>query len=237
MPASHYNWEEDDRPRPPKEMASEAENRLQQQFEILIKELRQVREEQQRLRQEVDSLRTIVVGKGSAQGTAGPSSSDPEAANSPSPSKQGRYDQLWFYLSEGRWEQADEETRVVMLVVVGREQDGWFDLDSIEQFPCQELQEIDRLWVKASNGRFGFSVQKRIWDEVRGDYFKFGDRIGWRKEGQWLTYPQLGFHHEPQPPQGHLPVLRASGALLGVGSGIGTFRFSTLAKRLAQCNL
>ena len=42
-------------------------------------------------------------------------------------------------------------------------------------FPCDDLRTIDQLWVHYSNGKFGFSVQKKIYmDELGGtrDYDK-----------------------------------------------------------------
>ncbi|CCQ59603.1 GUN4 domain-containing protein, partial [Crocosphaera watsonii] len=38
-----------------------------------------------------------------------------------------------------------------------------------DNFPCEDLRIIDQLWVKYSNGQFGFSVQKQIYmDELGG---------------------------------------------------------------------
>ncbi|MEO0874005.1 MAG: GUN4 domain-containing protein, partial [Bacteroidota bacterium] len=43
---------------------------------------------------------------------------------------------------------------------------------------------------EASNDHFGFSVQKEIWEECgsptsyNDDWEQFGDRVGWRKNGQ-----------------------------------------------------
>jgi hypothetical protein len=83
-----------------------------------------------------------------------------------------------------------------MLKAANREQEGYLQIEPIEKFPCTDLLTIDQLWVKYSNGRFGFSVQKRIWESVGGkpgdiDYrllkTKFGDRVGWLKwENKWL---------------------------------------------------
>ncbi|NJR67007.1 MAG: transcriptional regulator, partial [Leptolyngbyaceae cyanobacterium CRU_2_3] len=56
----------------------------------------------------------------------------------------------------------------VMLEVAGREKQYYLGLEDIREFPCEDLRVIDRLWVQYSNGRFGFSVQKRIWLEVGG---------------------------------------------------------------------
>ncbi len=36
---------------------------------------------------------------------------------------------------------------------------------------CEDLRTIDQLWVKYSNGRFGFSVQKRIWHSIGGNKY------------------------------------------------------------------
>ena len=122
------------------------------------------------------------------------------------------YGQLRDLLAAGKWKEADEETAEVMLKVAGRENEGWLDTDSIKKFPCKDLRTIDQLWVKYSNGRFGFSVQKRIWLEVGGNpgnyddkvWEKFGDRVGWRVKNDWISYSDLTF--SVNAPQGHLPV-------------------------------
>ncbi|WP_425335064.1 GUN4 domain-containing protein [Nostoc punctiforme] len=79
----------------------------------------------------------------------------------------------------------------------------------MDNFPCTDLRTIDQLWVKYSNGRFGFSVQKRIWESVGKDYEKFGDRVGWRKGmfldlKDWKSYSGLTFTTDSL--QGHLPA-------------------------------
>jgi hypothetical protein len=40
-------------------------------------------------------------------------------------------------------------------------------------FPCPDLFTIDRLWLKYSNGRFGFSIQNRIMSEIGEDARSF----------------------------------------------------------------
>ncbi|WP_153038554.1 caspase, EACC1-associated type [Nodularia spumigena] len=127
------------------------------------------------------------------------------------------YTRLRDLLKAGQWKEADQETLKVMLKAVGRENEGWLDIDSIEKFPCTDLRTIDQLWVKYSNGRFGFSVQKRVWESVGGNpkaddetWCKFGDRVGWRKEfmlgkmKEWRNYDGLTFN--VKAPEGHLPV-------------------------------
>ncbi|MBD2679725.1 MULTISPECIES: GUN4 domain-containing protein [Nostoc] len=127
------------------------------------------------------------------------------------------YTRLRDLLKAENWKEADKETLAVMLKATGREQEGWLDYKSIDNFPCADLRTIDQLWVKYSDGHFGFSVQKRIWESVGKDYEKFAHRIGWRKgmffNKNWLSYSDLTFTRNS--PQGHLPA--ATGMDVGVG--------------------
>jgi len=149
------------------------------------------------------------------------------------------YTRLRDLLKAGEWEEADKETLAVMLKIAGREQKLWLDPESIKNFLGVDLRTIDQLWVKYSDGRFGFSVQKRIWESVGKDYTKLGDRVGWRtyetviqknivecledinkKLGfkqeavttmgaKWLYYTDLTF--DIHAPEGHLPATLARG--------------------------
>ncbi|MFM6265372.1 MAG: GUN4 domain-containing protein, partial [Dolichospermum sp.] len=78
------------------------------------------------------------------------------------------YSKLRDLLKAGKWKEADRETRRVMLCVGEREGSGWLNVESIDNFPCEDLSIIDKLWVKYSDGRFGFSVQKRIYQGLGG---------------------------------------------------------------------
>jgi len=78
------------------------------------------------------------------------------------------YTRLRDLLKAGKWKDANYETYLVMLKVVGRKEGDWIRDSELLNFPCTDLRTIDRLWVKYSNGRFGFSVQKKIYLEVGG---------------------------------------------------------------------
>jgi hypothetical protein len=129
------------------------------------------------------------------------------------------FTELDRFLAQGKWQEADQETGKVMLKIMGREKEGWLTEDNCKNFPREDLKIIDDLWVKYSNGRFGFSVQKQIWIKCGGkvgvyDYdvwIKFADRIGWRQGGDWLgdwlSYSQLTF--TINAPQAHLPALES----------------------------
>jgi serine/threonine protein kinase len=78
------------------------------------------------------------------------------------------YTKLRNLLAAQKWKEADQETARVMLEAANRTKEGYLDRQSIENFPCEDLRTIDQLWVKYSEGRFGFSVQKQIWLELGG---------------------------------------------------------------------
>ncbi|MBC6424722.1 MAG: GUN4 domain-containing protein [Hormoscilla sp. SP12CHS1] len=77
-----------------------------------------------------------------------------EVAAQPEKYVPARYHRLRDLLLAGKWEKADVETLRVMLQVAGRLEEGWLENDQIENFPCEDLRAIDKLWVKYSNGRF-----------------------------------------------------------------------------------
>ena len=84
------------------------------------------------------------------------------------------YTKLRDLLVAKDWKEADLETDKRMLEVAGRESQGWLEVEDVENFPCQDLGTIDKLWVKYSGGKFGFSVQKQIYQDLGGtkDYDK-----------------------------------------------------------------
>jgi GUN4-like len=68
---------------------------------------------------------------------------------------------------------------------------------------------IDRLWVHYSGGRFGFSVQVEILQEVHEDWAAFSDRVGWQGQAKGDRIYDL------EAPTGHLP----SAAIQAAGQG------------------
>jgi GUN4-like/Ribonuclease-III-like len=119
------------------------------------------------------------------------------------------YSQLDALLSTGKWQAADLETREVMLRVIGRV--DFLPRELIEEFPCEDLSIIDRLWRHYSRDRFGFSIQVEILNEVGGNWDNFGDRVGWRIDGIWQ--PKDDRRYDLQAPAVHLPsaAIRAAG--------------------------
>ena len=154
------------------------------------------------------------------------------------------FNQLNQYLAEGKWKEADQETANIMLKIMGRESEGWLTSDNCKNFPREELKIIDSLWVKYSNGKFGFSVQKKIWIECGGKvgvydwdiYRKFAVKIGWRKGDNWLNYSELTFN--TNAPQAHLPAggaVQAGGVgyLFSLALGVSLFSFEGVSEGIS----
>lgn len=137
------------------------------------------------------------------------------------------FTQLDQFLSQKQWKEADQETGKVMCKIMGREKQGWLTVDNCRNFPQEELRIIDQLWLKYSQGKFGFSVQKQIWLKYGGKldgsyqwdtYKKLAKEVGWLKtvtkktwlglgekeEDEWQSYSQLTF--STNAPKGHIPV-------------------------------
>jgi uncharacterized caspase-like protein len=149
------------------------------------------------------------------------------------------YTNLRDLLATEKWQEADEETAKKMLEVAGKIKERWLIIEDIERFPCEDLRTIDRLWVKYSNGCFGFSVQKRIYESLGGTrlydekiWEAFGDRVGWRVNGNWLYYYYIYEKSHKSTPGGHLPWGVWEGKWRCLGGCI-----SSLASRLVKCNI
>ncbi|WP_265275921.1 GUN4 domain-containing protein [Nostoc sp. KVJ3] len=121
------------------------------------------------------------------------------------------YSELQNLLTQQMWKEADLETTKLMLQVMGKNYWNEVYKEDIDNFSCESFQTIDQFWKQYSHGYFGFSVQQAIWNEIGGqiDYETqkiLGDRLGWRKEGNWLDYDQLTFKLSSTTPMGHLPA-------------------------------
>jgi hypothetical protein len=101
-------------------------------------------------------------------------------------------------LQQQKWEAADSTTASVMLQVVNRPSGEFLRGGDIIYFPCEDLRTIDQLWVHYSKGRFGFSVQAKIYWSLGGTdeynetvWDAFGDKVGLaekvKKQGEGIN--------------------------------------------------
>ncbi len=155
----------------------------------------------------------------------------------PSPSiVRADYSKLRERLEWKDWRGADKETADLILKVAGREKEGSITAENIEKFPCEDLRIIDDLWVKYSKGRFGFSVQKQIWQAANQNLENFGAIVGWRSQSwfnsSWKSYYGLIFTLDA--PRGHLP---GRSVTVGREWDKSLWLLRTLFSRVNNCNL
>jgi len=148
----------------------------------------------------------------------------------------GKYSKLDSLLQARRWKEADEETEKMIFKLLGREKvelpsgnifssaninqtmafyKNCLSGEDIEILPGTELRNINKLWLEHSKGRFGFSVQKRIWESIvrterEPTTFdgcgckEFDECVGWYVKGDWIYYSDIKY--SPTAPPGHLPI-------------------------------
>ncbi|WP_353929476.1 serine/threonine-protein kinase [Okeanomitos corallinicola TIOX110] len=89
------------------------------------------------------------------------------------------YTKLEKFLRHKQWQKADAETWLVMRQALSKPSSKYLFNSDLEKFPSEDLQIIDYLWTKHSEGHFGFSVQIQIYESCGRDYGKFCDIVGW----------------------------------------------------------
>ena len=138
------------------------------------------------------------------------------------------YTKLRDFLSNKKWKEADRETWTVMCQSLSLEPGTLLEISQINQLPCEDLQIVDRLWVQHSQGRFGFSVQKQIYESVKGDYIRFCDRVNWPTYNSVNTLNKIKFSQ--QSPPGHLPFRSWVGEIQWVR------HLDAMSARLTECD-
>jgi GUN4-like. len=81
----------------------------------------------------------------------------------------------------------------------------WIYFTEVEDFPIEDLQTINTLWLVYSEGKFGFSVQRDLWLSVGKNWDRLWPLIGWKSGNSWTRYPG-GFTWNLTAPRGHLPL-------------------------------
>jgi hypothetical protein len=117
------------------------------------------------------------------------------------------YSDLQNLLIKQDYQAADSLTREKLCELAGAPaiQRKWVYFTEIEKFPATDLAIIDRLWYIYSEGKFGYSIQRKIWLSLGKDFNKLWEKIAWKKANKWTKYPQE-FTWDLTAPPGHLPL-------------------------------
>jgi WD40 repeat protein len=124
-------------------------------------------------------------------------------------------------LKAKNWAVADQETRRL----IDPYSVSWPPSPEVKLTP-ELIRSIDQAWSDASNGRFGFSVQAQIWQEVKRQFSNderaaieaMRDRVGWKLtqpraevdfiSSDWLNEDEINY--SSNAPVGHLPWVGVS---------------------------
>ena len=95
--------------------------------------------------------------------------------------------ELDYLMQQQRWREADDKNWQFILYSAGRETEGNLDLTNVKNFNCNDLKQLDTLWVNNSKGYFGYSVQKKI-------YLATGNSLDfdWEKK-EWKNWNEKGY--------------------------------------------
>lgn len=127
------------------------------------------------------------------------------------------YVPLATMLATGQLAEADQFTRDALIVLAGSKEKGrsfvyWTE---VKHIPSTDLATIERLWNKFSNGKFGYSVQKKKWRQSKGDFEAWCKKIGWtatdgevERKKRWFGASEF-IYDVKKAPEGHLPLTSA----------------------------
>ncbi|MBD2089640.1 GUN4 domain-containing protein [Microcoleus sp. FACHB-1515] len=147
------------------------------------------------------------------------------------PIQNEKFTKLEQLLATKEWQTANQETFAILSSICGLTSDRTIKIGNLS---CYDLHLLDSLWLKYSRGRFGFSVQQRIWRQMCQDaieiqntqdsrWIQFCDRIGWNAPTNKLSAPT-----------GYFPIwVEASHTQLTAHPAV----FTRLYSRLEVCRL
>jgi hypothetical protein len=123
--------------------------------------------------------------------------------------------ELDYLMKENRWKDAALKHDQFLFISAKKEKELSLRDYDIKNFQCKDLKEVDKLWVTNSKGKFGYSVQKRIYLETGNsldfdwekgsifhttEYKSFAKRVGWDRNGvtfrikvggEWKSYGEV----------------------------------------------
>ena len=135
--------------------------------------------------------------------------------------KKESYQRLRDLLEAQKWYEASHETHRLIMATIGKSGEDRMLVSDIENLPCLDLNLLDKLWCGHSKGKFGFSVQTKIWEDCNGNSAEFARLVDWTYDGPWLSSPV------DDPIKGELPLLDSRQR----GPGL----IAHLIRRLQEC--
>ncbi|KAJ1454360.1 hypothetical protein M885DRAFT_521897 [Pelagophyceae sp. CCMP2097] len=120
-------------------------------------------------------------------------------------------------LRKGDFKMADQFTRDNLIFIADAKERGFVYWTDVNSLPKEDMATMENLWMHYSDGKFGFTVQKRIWRQQGDNFEKFCTKIMWTKEDadtgserkrKWFGTSEFIYNLEDAP-KGHLPLTSA----------------------------
>jgi len=156
------------------------------------------------------------------------------------------YSELAASLQQKDWEAADVLTTQLLMELAQIERNAYMEPKRFHRIPCADLKALDELWLQASNGHFGLSVQRDILlslqVEIQSQYPDDAvNQRGIEIMNRFTDRVEQSLSRRPveNPPIGHFPsftVLMQSDS----GSppdGFVPFATPEVSRRIAWCQL
>lgn len=126
-----------------------------------------------------------------------------------------QYQELKTLLKNKKWQEADQKTSKIFLEVMKKKSSVDIALEDLIHFPQDIFLQLDQLWLKYSDGKYGFSVQKKILDEYGETidtydnkvYKYFLKKIGRYKSKSLIDKIANIFNISPQNNKGYFPSI------------------------------
>lgn len=143
------------------------------------------------------------------------------------------YIPLFKSLISDNFKTANQLTQIYLKQLAGLDEDNkrkWLYFTDILNLPIKDLKTIDLLWRIYSEDRFGFSIQRQIWEYNNKSWEKFWHKIGWKINQKNMRYPDE-FIWDGDAPIGHLPL---SNQLRGVQVLTALFMHPALKRKMNE---
>lgn len=133
------------------------------------------------------------------------------------------FEELEAALKDGDFEKADDITRNALIELAGEEAVArkFVYFTEVKVIPVTDLQTINNLWVTYSDGKFGYSVQKKIWTGCKKNWGPFFKKLDWTtgENNAYRSWRGGEYIYNLEAANGHLPLtscLRGTQLLKGL---------------------
>lgn len=134
--------------------------------------------------------------------------------SSPLPSPNQTLEQL---LAAKKWGQANDKTWEILLKEGDADNSDDLDSNELLSLNCKTLADLDLAWRKASNGRYGFRLQRSIYNKYHYTlppresrlylYTEFAKELGWFNDIQQVSTLSISsLYNQKNPNLGFCPI-------------------------------